>query len=81
MNSLLLWSINAVIDNLTSDVENSFKTGREMAQEFMQKQEILLLSPTWQHAASQDLKMDPNEIYFLLNSMSPSWHRLLEVLY
>lgn len=25
--------------------------------------------------------MDPNEIYFLLNSMSPSWHRLLEVLY
>jgi len=78
---ILLWSISAVIDNLTSESALEFKTGKDLANDILVRHYSVLVSHNWQKAASNDLQMDLEEIEILLDPSSPRVYRLLESLY
>ena len=78
---ILLWSISAVIDDLTTESEVDFKTGKDLANVILTRHQSLLGSANWQKAASNDLQMDLEEIQLLLDPSSPIVYRLLEALY
>jgi hypothetical protein len=78
---ILLWSISAVIDSLTSESEVDFKTGKDLANVILPTHQSLLGTANWQKSASNDLQMDLEEIQLLLHPSSPIVYRLLEALY